>query len=204
MYGILFFTSKSRVLLPKNKKGIEFVEYKTNVRYIVPVKKEYTTDMWAKVKISSGDSTLSNTELMEIVGPTCDKSIEYQVLFNAFSILYRYPPSIATFMSSMSHTQRAEKSHYNIYNIYNIYNAYTVDDVTTTDRDDAISIDYIDKDRFTLGIHIIDLVRFFGIHRETEEREEILKWSQQVASSAYWENGSKPVSYTHLRAHETG
>ena len=58
IYGILKFTSKSRVMYGNNTRGIEFIEYKQNKKYIVKTKKEYQSDRWAKINSK-------NSELIE-------------------------------------------------------------------------------------------------------------------------------------------
>ena len=180
IYGILRFTSKSRVLYEKHK-GIEFIEYKTNILYIVKTKKEYPSDRWAKVNIID-----SNTlELIEIIGMTCDHNIELSVLKSIYGLNYRYPEE-----------WKLEKFNYtNNYTHNDSIMAYTVDNISTKDRDDAISIEY-NENSIIIGIHIIDLVRMFG-----DKYMTFYQWSKQYISSAYWnavENGMKGVFSDHI------
>lgn len=176
IYGILRFTSKSRVLYEKHK-GIEFIEYKTNILYIVKTKKEYPSDRWAKVNIID-----SNTlELIEIIGMTCDHNIELSVLKSIYGLNYRYPEE-----------WKLEKFNYT--HNHSIM-AYTVDNISTKDRDDAISIEY-NENSIIIGVHIIDLVRMFG-----DKYMTFYQWSKQYISSAYWnagENGMKGVFSDHI------
>lgn len=164
MYGILRFTSKTRVNYGKTK-GIEFIEYMTNAMYIVKTKKDFPTDRWAKVN----PITL---ELIEIIGMTCDYNIECQILKNVYSIEYKYPKEWDTIYLKQDTKDQ------------NIIDAYTVDNIGTTDRDDAISIEYhSDNNHYTVGIHIIDLVRMMGCHYEM-----LYGWAKQYIVSAYWED----------------
>jgi exoribonuclease R len=173
IYGILRFTSKSRVLYEKHK-GIEFIEYKTNILYIVKTKKEYPSDRWAKVNIID-----SNTlELIEIIGMTCDHNIEVSVLKSIYNLNYRYPEE-----------WKLEKFNYKG---NDSIMAYTVDNISTKDRDDAISIEY-NGNNIIIGVHIIDLVRMFG-----EKYITFYQWAKQYISSAYWYDGMKGIFPEHI------
>jgi exoribonuclease II len=162
MYGIIRFTSKTRVNYGKIK-GIEFIEYKSNAMYIVKTKKEYPTDRWAKVNPMT-------MELIEIIGITCDYNIESNILKCIYGIEYKYPKEWDTI--NLQYNKNT-----------NIIDAYTVDNISTTDRDDAISIQYHDdNNHYTIGIHIIDLVRMMG-----SQYYMLYCWAKQYVVSAYWE-----------------
>lgn len=167
IYGILKFTSKSRVMYGNNTHGIEFIEYKQNKKYIVKTKKEYHSDRWAKINSD-------NSELIEIIGPTYDYNIELNVLKSIYGLSYRYPDDWKNTIISYP-------------KCYDTIQAYTVDNISTTDRDDAISIEY-NNNTITVGIHIIDLVRMFG-----ENYMKYYEWSKQYISSAYWNEGMKGI-----------
>lgn len=164
MYGILCFTSKIRVPNPNvkkmDRKGVPFTPYKNkDNECIVFTRQEYHRDMWVKIN--------EKQELMEIIGPVCDKKVEKHVLMKMFHIISIYPSCLSSFIFE---TLRENSS----------MTAYTVDDISTLDRDDAISIQYHLNGSYTLGIHIIDLVMSFGDYYPT-----FLKWSQEMISSVY-------------------
>ena len=113
LYGVLQFTSKSRV----QGTGIPFIEYRTNVKFTVHTKKEYHKDMWTKVDPIS-------TELIEIIGPTGDYNSELGALRGIYNLYYKYPSHPVIPYNPKTYTHKA----------------YTVDQITTLDRDDAISV----------------------------------------------------------------
>lgn len=129
MFGILFFSSKSRV----QGYGIPFIEYTSHQSYTVKCKKPKYKDMWAKVDPNSH-------QLMDLIGPTGDYDTEVRVLLQLYQISYSYP----------SFSVRAFELH------AETYKAFTVDDINTLDRDDAISIQ-VKGDTIIVGIHITDL-----------------------------------------------
>ena len=181
IYGILRFTSKSRVLYEKHK-GIEFIEYKTNILYIVKTKKEYPSDRWAKVNMVD-----SNTlELIEIIGMTCDHNIELSILKSIYGLNYRYPEEWK--LEKFNYTNNYTNNYTHNHSIM----AYTVDNISTKDRDDAISIEY-NGNSIIIGIHIIDLVRMFG-----DKYMTFYQWSKQYISSAYWYDNMKGVFSDHI------
>ena len=158
IYGVLQFTSKSRV----QGTGVPFIEYKTNERYTIHTNKEYNKDVWAKV------DPISN-QLMEILGPTCDYNSEVAALRGVYGLYYKYP---STYVLPYTPTLEGE------------YNAYTVDQESTLDRDDAISVKS-EEDSITVGIHITDISRRLP--------NEWVYWAHKIGSSAYWKNGTKPI-----------
>lgn len=168
MYGILCFTSKSRV----QGFGLPFIEYNTNKEFTVRSKKTYVKDMWAKVHPDTH-------ELMELIGPTGDYKAEVSALRGFYGLHYKYPssyPPVRDYKPSS-----------------NPVKAYTIDQASTLDRDDALSITRV-GDEITFGIHITDLARRLS--------PEWLMWARLRGSSAYWESGTKPIFPPSL-AHET-
>ena len=157
LYGVLQFTSKSRV----QGTGIPFIEYRTNVKFTVHTKKEYHKDMWAKVDPIS-------TELVEIIGPTGDYHSELGALRGIYNLYYKYPSHPVLPYNPKTYTDKA----------------YTVDQITTLDRDDAISVKQ-EGIFTTVGIHITDISKRLP--------DEWVSWALNIGSSAYWENGTKPI-----------
>ena len=157
MYGVLQFTSKSRV----QGTGVPFMEYKTNQTFTVHTKKEYNKDMWSKIG--------ANNELMEIFGPIGEYDAELSALRGVYGIYYKYPSSYI-----LPYTPTLEGE----------YNAYTVDQESTLDRDDAISVKK-EEDSITVGIHITDISRRLP--------NEWVYWAHMIGSSAYWKKGTKPI-----------
>ena len=168
MYGILYFTSKSRV----QGNGLPFIEYHTNQSFTVRSKKTYFVDMWAKVNPGTN-------ELIELIGPTGDYKAEIEALRGAYGLLYKYPSPAPPVLEYKPCSKPVK--------------AYTIDQESTLDRDDALSITK-DGDEITFGIHITDLARRLS--------PEWLSWARQRASSAYWDDGTKPIFPPSL-AHET-
>ena len=161
LYGVLQFTSKSRV----QGTGVPFIEYKTNQTYTVHTKKEYHKDVWAKVDPIS-------TELIEIIGPTGEYRSELAALRGVYGLYYKYPTHPVLPYNPKTYTVQA----------------YTVDQITTLDRDDAISVtQQVKPDGVftTIGIHITDISRRLS--------DEWVSWALKIGSSAYWENGTKPI-----------
>lgn len=161
LYGVLQFTSKSRV----QGTGVPFIEYKTNETYTVHTKKEYHKDVWAKIDPIS-------SELIEIIGPTCEYQSEVAALRGVYGVYYKYPSHPILPYQPKTYTDRA----------------YTVDQITTLDRDDAISVKKEVKLEgiFTIiGIHITDISKRLP--------DEWVSWALKIGSSAYWENGTKPI-----------
>jgi RNB domain len=161
LYGILQFTSKSRV----QGTGVPFIEYKTNKTYTVHTKKEYHKDVWAKIDPIS-------SELIEIIGPTCEYQSEVAALRGVYRVYYKYPSHPILPYQPKTYTDRA----------------YTVDHISTLDRDDAISVKKEVKLEgiFTIiGIHITDISKRLS--------DEWVSWALTIGSSAYWENGTKPI-----------
>ena len=157
LYGVLQFTSKSRV----QGTGVPFIDYKTNVTFTVHTKKEYHKDMWAKVDPIS-------TELIEIIGPTGDYNSELGALRGIYNLYYKYPSHPVIPYNPKTYTHKA----------------YTVDQITTLDRDDAISVKQ-EGIFTTIGIHITDISKRLP--------DEWVSWALKIGSSAYWENGTKPI-----------
>ena len=157
LYGILQFTSKSRV----KGTGVPFIDYKTNEKFTVHTKKEYHKDMWAKVDPIS-------TELIEIIGPTGDYNSELGALRGVYGLYYKYPNHPVLPYNPKTYTDKA----------------YTVDQITTLDRDDAISVKQ-EGIFTTVGIHITDISKRLP--------DEWVSWALNIGSSAYWENGTKPI-----------
>jgi hypothetical protein len=159
MYGILQCTSKSRVL----GTGIPFIQYGTHTIYTIHSKKHKETniDQWAKVDETS-------LQLMEILGPVGSYDIESVVLRHIYDIRCTYP-SYKVYPSTP---------------LQPIYHAFTVDNESTLDRDDALSIDHT-KEGYTIGIHITDITKRLS--------PEWLSWTELRGSSAYWETGTKPM-----------
>lgn len=168
MYGILCFTSKSRV----QGIGLPFIEYNTNKMLIVRTKKTHFKDMWAKVHPETH-------ELMELIGPTGDYKAEVDALRGVYGLHYKYPISYPPVRDYKPSSQPVK--------------AYTIDQASTLDRDDALSI-VRDGDEITFGIHITDLARRLS--------PEWLAWARSRGSSAYWEDGTKPI-FPPTLAHET-
>jgi exoribonuclease R len=169
MYGILYFTSKSRV----QEFGLPFIEYSTNQSFTVRSKKTYFKDMWAKVHPETH-------ELMELIGPTGEYKAEVEALRGVYGLHYKYPSSPPPVLEYKPSSYAPIK-------------AYTIDQASTLDRDDALSVTR-DGDEITFGIHITDLARRLS--------PEWLTWARSRGSSAYWEDGTKPIFPATL-AHET-
>lgn len=157
MFGILFFSSKSRV----QQYGIPFIDCTSHQSFIVNCKKPKHIDMWAKVDPVSH-------QLMDLIGPTGDYETEVRVLLQLYNISYSYPK-----LSLFPFKCDVEEIH-----------AFTVDDASTLDRDDAISI-HIQEDVMILGIHITDLTRRLD--------PSYLDWAKTSGSSVYWNYGTKPM-----------
>lgn len=168
MYGILCFTSKSRV----QGNGLPFIEYNTNKEFTVHSKKTYFKDMWAKVHPDTH-------ELMELIGPIGDYKAEVDALRGVYGLQYKYPSSYPQVRDYKPSTTPIK--------------AYTIDQASTLDRDDALSVTH-NGDEITFGIHITDLARRLS--------PEWLTWARLRGSSAYWEDGTKPI-FPPALAHET-
>jgi len=168
MYGVLCFTSKSRV----QGTGVPFFGYNSDISgIIVHTKKTYTKDMWAKVHHVT-------YELMEIIGETGDQASEVSALRGAYGLHYKYP-SFPLFKDV-----KDVKDKKLAFDAEHVENAYTVDNASTLDRDDAISV-MCDADFTTIGIHITDLA--------SRLHPDWLNWARLRGSSAYWESGTKPI-----------
>jgi len=129
LYGILEFTSKSRI----QGNGIPFQCDEIDKRMMVKVKKERLRDAWAKVS--------ENGELVEIIGPVGEKEPEVYTLMYKYGILpCKYPSLPVESVVCGSGVVRA----------------FTVDNADTLDRDDAISV-VREHGGCTIGIHITDV-----------------------------------------------
>jgi hypothetical protein len=161
LYGILQFTSKSRI----QGCGIPFqvvgnVDSGAVVK-TVKVKKERLRDAWAKVS--------DNGELIEIFGSVGEKDVERAVLLYQYGILpCKYPASVGADAGMGAVGMGVGVA---------CDSAFTVDNADTLDRDDAISVV-----GHTIGIHITDL---------TGMDVNWVEWAKTRASSAYWEDGMK-------------
>src|SRR5665811_306257 len=74
--------------------------------------------------------------------------------------------------------------------------AFSIDDATTTEIDDAFSVEKLANGNWRIGVHIA--APTLGMPRDSDGD----KIAAQRLSTVYMP-GSKTVSYTHLRAHET-
>lgn len=168
-YGVLEFTSKSRI---QGQHGIVFTPlFSNNSKCVVQCHKSKTTNMWAKVNVTTG-------ELVELLGEVGDPAVESAVLRAHFAVTPCKYPTIA---SSSVHLDKTRP---------HLLNAYTVDGPCTLDRDDALSY-HEENGVFTIGIHICDVTYVIT--------PELYAWAHQRGASAYWteiQNGmetSKPM-----------
>lgn len=152
-YGILKFTSKYRV----QNTGIPFRGIGSSSVRIVNVKRLKGCDVWAKVDSDKG-------KLVEILGPVGDCKTEQHALALHHRIL---PVSYPTFADAMPSPCDPVSTHI----------AITVDGPTTSDMDDAISLETNPiTGNLMLGIHITDT---------TFLTRELFDWSKDRVSSAY-------------------
>lgn len=159
MYGILKFSSPERV----STFGVIFCVYPWDEEVrVVSTKVRSHVDRWAKVSPELG--------LLELYGPVGHYETEAKILKLHYGILpCRYPD---VFLLRQPEDIAATA-------------VFTVDDPSTLDRDDAISVQVSDL-CITVGVHITDVSK--GIRAKARNYEELLAFAELRCSSAYGTN----------------
>mmetsp|Transcript_15421 Transcript_15421/g.23190 ORF Transcript_15421/g.23190 Transcript_15421/m.23190 type:complete len:1435 (-) Transcript_15421:1365-5669(-) len=146
-------------------------------RWIVECKKRTKLNQWCKVRVPIDKDASHKGELVEILGPIGDRSIELKALQLHFSILpCRYPKKESWDLIENKKDER-ELVHARV---------FSVDNAGTRDIDDALSFE-IKEDTKVLGIHVADVASRIAVN------SVLFSWAQERASSAYSMEHSVPM-----------
>jgi len=142
-------------------------------KWIVTSKKETKLNHWAKVRVpaDAGDANEARyAELVEILGPVGDHATELYALQLHFGVKpCRYPAKAAWNLAPRAEGRRDIRD----------LHLFSVDNASTRDVDDALSLSPIKDGKRTLGVHIADVAS-----RITPD-SALYEWARARASSAY-------------------
>jgi len=179
MFGILQFSRRETIGYKNN--GIRFKSLNDNTTCVVTTKVRSFVDRWAKINKDTH-------ELIEIYGNVGDYHTESVILQRAMNILpCKYP--------SYNYIINKSKS------LYPYTDTFTVDNESTNDMDDALTIFIDNNNNINLGIHIIDVASFINNNINKKDKEVLLQWVFRRCGSTYFDDSTIPMLPKHL-AHE--
>lgn len=97
-------------------------------------------------------------KIVNVLGPSGDHNVEMHAIMFEYGLPYQFPKEVQKAASSISEGIDAEE----IKNRkdFRETTTFTIDPVDAKDFDDALSIEFLEKDRYRIGVHIADVSHY--------------------------------------------